>query len=123
MNADLSLERLSDIALALPEVSRELVHGHAIFRVRRKVFAYFLLNHHGDGKVGLSCKVLKGDNKRLVDGDPERFYLPAYTAHQGWVALRLDTRKIDWEEVAELVRGSYVLMAPKTLASKVEAAE
>jgi hypothetical protein len=32
------------------------------------------------------------------------------------VALRLDRGAIDWEEVGELVSGSYRMVAPKTLA-------
>jgi predicted DNA-binding protein (MmcQ/YjbR family) len=55
-----------------------------------------------------------------VKANPAKFYLPAYMAHRGWVALRLDVGKVDWEEVAELVRGSYQLVAPKTLAALVQ---
>jgi hypothetical protein len=51
----------------------------------------------------------------LVAAQPERFYLPAYIGPRGWVALRLDRGKIDWEEVGELVTGSYRLIAPKRL--------
>ena len=41
-------KRLSDIALALPGASMETQGDHASFRVKKKVFAYFLNNHHGD---------------------------------------------------------------------------
>jgi len=51
-----------------------------------------------------------------VDSQPDRFYMPAYLASKGWVGLRLDTGKIDWDEVTELVMGSYKLIAPKRLA-------
>ena len=109
------LVRLTAIGLGLPEASRELQGDHASFRVRKKVFAYFLNNHHGDGIVSVCCKVLPGDNAVLVAGDPAKFYMPAYIGPRGWVGLRLDIRKVDWEEVEELVRGSYQLTAPKTL--------
>src|SRR5450755_2210895 len=101
------LERLSGICLALPESTRELLGDHASFRVKKKVFAYFLNSHHGDGIVSVCARVLPGDNKRLVDSDPKRFYLPAYIGPRGWVGLRLDVGKIDWNEVKELVTGSY----------------
>ena len=39
-----------------------------------------------------------------------RFYLPAYIGPRGWIALRLDIGKVDWTEVAELVRTSYRLI-------------
>jgi predicted DNA-binding protein (MmcQ/YjbR family) len=46
--------------------------------------------------------------------------MPAYIGPRGWVALRLDIGKIDWDEVAELVAGSYRLAAPKKLATLVK---
>ena len=64
--------------------------------------------------------MLPGDNKALVTAQPDRFYLPAYMAHSGWVALRLDVGAVDWEEVAELVACSYRLVAPKRLAALVK---
>lgn len=91
--------------------------------MRKKTFAYFLANHHGDGIVAVTCKVLPGDNQALADAQPRRFYLPAYIASRGWVALRLDTGKIDWEEVKELLLGSYALVAPKCLAERVQSDE
>ncbi len=84
--------------------------SHATFRARKKVFAYFLDNHHGDGKVAVACKVHPGDNVELVRATPERFYLPAYIGSRGWVALRLDVGKVDWDEVREFVSESYRLV-------------
>ena len=115
------LPRLSEIALALPESERVLRESHAQFLVRKKTFAYFLNDHHGDGIVSIACKVLPGDNKTLAEAQPRRFYLPAYIASRGWVALRLDGGKVDWDEVKELLMGSYALVAPKKLAEKVMA--
>ena len=114
------LNRLDLICSRLPESSRVDQNDHASYLVRKKVFTYFLNNHHGDGVVGIACKPLPGDNQRLVDSDPERFYLPAYVGPRGWVGCRLDTRKVDWDVVAELILGSYLLVAPKTLAKLVE---
>jgi phosphoribosylglycinamide formyltransferase-1 len=117
---DPRLTRLTKIALALPETARQIYGSHAQFLVRKKTFAYFLDNHHGDGIVAVTCKVLPGDNKALAAAQPRRFYLPAYIASRGWVALRLDVGKIDWDEVGELLLGSYALIAPKRLAELVE---
>ena len=108
--------QLSKLCLAFPAAVRESCHAHVAFLVRKRTFAYFLDNHHGDGIVSIACKVLPGDNTRLVSAQPARFYLPAYIASRGWVALRLDVGKIDWREVAELVTTSYRLVAPKRLA-------
>ncbi|HEX4786107.1 MAG TPA: MmcQ/YjbR family DNA-binding protein [Candidatus Sulfotelmatobacter sp.] len=116
---DPRLSRLTKIARSLPEATRTVHGSHAQFLVRKKTFAYFLDNHHGDGIVAVTCKVLPGDNKALVAAQPARFYLPAYVASRGWVALRLDTAEIDWAEVKELLFGSYSLIAPKRLAKRL----
>ena len=117
---DPRLVRLTEIALGLPEATRQICGSHAQFLVRKKTFAYFLDDHHGDGIVAVTCKVLAGDNKALAEAQPDRFYLPAYIASKGWVALRLDVGKVDWDEVRELLLGSYMLIAPKRLAGRVK---
>lgn len=109
-------EKLAGICMGLPNAVREDKGSHSAFRVSKKVFAYFLNDHHGDGIVGLWCKVLPGDNERLIASNPQRFYMPAYVGPRGWVGLRLDGRSVDWAEVKELVRGSYAQTAPKSLA-------
>jgi len=115
------LDRVTSIALALPEVTREVKGDHASFQVRKKIFAYFLNNHHGDGIVSICGKTLPGDHTALVAADPKKFYLPAYIGPRGWVGLRLDRGKIDWGEVRELLKGSYLLTAPKTVRVKLTA--
>jgi len=114
---DPRLSRLTNIALTFPETTRQIYGSHAQFLVRKKTFAYFLDNHHGDGIVAVACKVLPGDNKALAEAQPRRFYLPAYIGPRGWVALRLDVGKVDWAEVRELLLSSYTLIAPKRLAA------
>jgi predicted DNA-binding protein (MmcQ/YjbR family) len=110
------LKPLSKICLSLPEAVRRDLNDHADFRVRGKVFAYFLNNHHGDGIVSLCCKSALGENVDRASREPERFYLPAYIGHRGWFGLRLDLGAVDWQEVRNLVELSYDLAAPKKLA-------
>ncbi len=117
---DRRLVRLTNICLALPEATRRDSGSHAAFLVRKSTFAYFLNDHHGDGIVSVSCKALPGDNTALAAAQPTRFYLPAYVGARGWTALRLDIGEIDWDEVAELVAGSYRLIAPKRLLTLVK---
>jgi predicted DNA-binding protein (MmcQ/YjbR family) len=88
--------------------------------VRKKTFAYFLNDHHGDGIVSVACKALAGDSTALANAQPARFYLPAYIGPRGWVALRLDVGEPDWGEVTELVKGSYRLTAPRRLAASIK---
>jgi predicted DNA-binding protein (MmcQ/YjbR family) len=110
---DVRLTRLTKICLALSGATREVKGRHAGFYVRKRTFAYFLDDHHGDGIVAVACKVLAGDNTALAASQPVRFYIPAYIGPRGWVALRLDRGQIDWDEVTELVAGSYRLVTPK----------
>lgn len=113
------LARVAKICLALPEAARQDSGSHAAFLVRKRIFAYFLNDHHGDGIVSVACKALPGENASLAAAQPARFYLPAYIGPRGWIALRLDGGRVDWDEVAELVEGSYRLIAPKSLAKLV----
>jgi hypothetical protein len=117
---DERLVRFTKICLGFPWAEREIMGSHAGFKVKKKTFAYFLNDHHGDGIVGVLCKVLPGDNAALIKADPKRFYMPAYVGPRGWVGLRLDVGKIDWKEVEELVKCSYQMIAGKTLAALVE---
>ena len=117
---DRRLVRLTKICLSLPEATRKLKGDHAGFRVKKKTFAYFLNNHHDDGIVAVSFKMTRGDNAKLTAPDPGRFYLPAYIGPQGWLGLRLDVGKVDWDEVADFVTDSYRLVAPKRLVTLID---
>ena len=110
------LTKLTAICLALPEAERNLRNDHADFRVRGKVFVYFLDNHHGDGIVSVCCRSAMGENVDRASREPGRFYLPAYIGKRGWFGLRLDRGAVNWKEVANLVELSYCLAAPNTLA-------
>ena len=113
------LERVTRICKALPKAICEIAGKHAVFQVSGKTFAYYLNDHHGDGIIGVACKVLPGDNEALVAAQPARFFMPSYVGPKGWVGLRLDVAGVDWDEVAELVTSSYRLIAPKKLAAMV----
>jgi hypothetical protein len=115
------LAQLTKICLALPEAICERESSHATYRVRKKVFAYFLDNHHGDGIVGACLKMDKKQGASLVRSDPKRHYSPAYIGSRGWVGVRLDVGKVDWRVVARQVAASYASAAPKGLASVVMA--
>lgn len=109
-------KRVTAICLGFPEATSELSGGsHVTYRVRKKVFAYFLDNHHGDGIVSVCFKTRLGENLDLPKRDPKRFYLPAYIGPRGWAGMRLDVGKVDWNEVTQFVAESYRAVAPKTL--------
>ena len=88
---------------------------HVRFQVRRKTFAWFLDDHHGDGKVAICCKAVPGEREALLTSDSDRYFSPAYLGARGWIAVRLDTPGVDWDDVADLALESYLLTAPKKL--------
>jgi predicted DNA-binding protein (MmcQ/YjbR family) len=113
------LEKVSALALALPEAVRATQGNHADFRVRKKVFAYFLNDHHGDGIVSVCVKSALGENVDRASTQPELFYLPAYIGHRGWFGMRLDRGSVDWREVENILDLSYCLVAPKALVKEL----
>jgi hypothetical protein len=62
---DRLLDRLTKVCLALPEAERTVTGDHAAFVVRKRTFAYFLDNHHGDAIVAACFKVAPGENTEL----------------------------------------------------------
>lgn len=111
-------ERLAELCLELPEATREDASPHVGYRVRGRVFAWYMEDHHGDGAIGVTCKVHEGEDEALLAAEPERFYRPAYT-RRGWIGLRLDTPEVDWAEVEEIMTESFRLVAPKRLAAQL----
>lgn len=115
------LRKLASICLRLPGAERASLGDHADFRVRGKVFAYFLNNHHGDGIVSVCCRSQLGENVDRVSRDPDKYYLPAYIGPRGWFGLRLDRGPVNWSEVENVVENSYRLAAPKSLVKALDA--
>jgi hypothetical protein len=114
-----TLERIRKICLALPETSERLSHGAPTFFVRgKRAFLMVLTNHHGDGRFAVWCAAAEGMQRMLVEADPERFFVPPYVGHRGWLGMRLD-RGLDWDEVAGIAEDAYAEVAPPRL---VEAA-
>ena len=112
------LDRLLKLVANLPEVEISGDH-HKGFRIRRKNFAYYLNDHHGDGIVSLCCKASFGEQADLVELDPDMFYVPSYVGAKGWVAIRLDQSRVDWPQVKALLANAYRAQAPKKLAGQV----
>ena len=114
------IDRLTTICAAFPDVSVVAEH-HVTFLVRKRKFAYYLVDHHGNGRVELQCKADRGVNGTLVDAEPDRFFLPPYMAQHGWIGMYLDVGPVDWDEAEAFLTDAYCLMAPKALARTVAA--
>jgi hypothetical protein len=118
-----TLRRIREICLALPETSERLSHGAPTFFVRgKRAFLMVLTNHHGDGRFAIWCAAPDAIQGMLVDADPERFFVPPYVGHRGWLGARLD-RNIDWEELSGIIEDAYAEVAPAKLVEAARAAE
>ena len=115
-----ALRRVTDLCLAFPAAECTRSGDHATYRVRGKVFAYFLDDHHGDGIVSVCVKSELGENTDRARLEPERYYLPAYIGPRGWFGMRLDRPGVNWKEVARILERSYRLTAPKKLLAELE---
>jgi hypothetical protein len=112
---DRVLDRIRKLCLALPETSERLSHGAPTFFVREKrAFLMVLTNHHGDGRFAIWCAAPEGIQQLLTDADPEKFFVPPYVGHRGWVGVRLD-RGLDWNELAGITEDAYAEVAPASL--------
>jgi hypothetical protein len=110
-----ALERLRKIRLGLPETTERLSHGAPSFFVRgKKCFVMLLDDHHGDGRFAVWCAAPPGNQELLVLADPERFFLPPYVGHRGWLGVMLHG-KVDWDELAGVVEDAFAAVAPKKL--------
>ncbi|HEV8179938.1 MAG TPA: MmcQ/YjbR family DNA-binding protein [Gaiellaceae bacterium] len=104
-----------EICLAMPETSERPSHGEPTFFVGgKRSFASVWDSHHGDGRFALICAAPAGLQASVVDADPERFFVPAYVGHRGWVGVRLD-RGFDREEIAGILEDAYAEVAPPRL--------
>lgn len=112
-----TIEQIRKICLSFPEAEERPFGGHTApsFRVRDKLFVII-----SEDTTALTCKARPGVQEALVSSDPERFFVPAYVGHKGWVGARLDVDQ-DWDEIAELAEESYRMTAPKKLVATLDA--
>jgi predicted DNA-binding protein (MmcQ/YjbR family) len=107
------LKKLRKICLALPDTEETVSFGHPTFRVRQKTFAVM---EEYKGELGICVNVGK-----LLHGiflEDFRFFRTPYIGKHGWVTLRVFAAPLNWKEVAELVKGSYLLVSPQPARKK-----
>jgi len=110
---DGALEKVRAICAELPDVEERPSHGAPTFFLKvkgKKSFVMFHDDHHGDGRLAIWCRAPEGVQAQLVEEEPERFFVPPYVGHQGWVGVRLD-RDVDWAEVAAIIGDAFTAAA------------
>jgi hypothetical protein len=94
------------ICLALPEASERLSHGSPTFFYRdKKQFVTVVVDHHEDGMFAIWCAAPTGAQPALVKANPERFFVPPYVGHLGWLGVRLE--KPDWAELERIIADAH----------------
>jgi len=112
--------RVVGLVEKLPEATAtECGGGHLSLEVRGKRLGWYLDDHHNDGRLALNCKAPPGANELLATTAPDRFHLPKYVGHHGWVGLWLDLPKTDWSEVEAVLVDAYRMTAPKALVAQL----
>ncbi|MEO9600405.1 phosphoribosylglycinamide formyltransferase [Parasphingorhabdus sp.] len=122
------LNRVRERALALTETHERESFGSPGWRVGSektgKYFAYFTQKLHGEASVGLLVKTSGLDEQAaLIDADPDLYYAPKFYGKSGWIAIRLNTGRTDWDHIADWLYKSWRLVAPKRLTKMIDIAD
>lgn len=119
---------LRTVCLALPEAYEEQAWVGTRWMVRKKTFAHVLLVDGGwppayakaartDGPATLLMFRSSGAEAHALRTMGPPFFAPVWRADE--VGMVLDAA-VDWDEVVELLTESYCLLAPASLAARVE---
>lgn len=115
------LQKVRELALALPAAEEKVSHGTPCFTVSGgKMFCYFSSDHHGDAITAMLVKTSGAEEQAmLIEAEPDLYYRPPYLGPSGWIGVRLDQGDVDWDHVAEWLLKSWRLAAPRRLADVV----
>ena len=116
LNGDRQRARIAKIVGSLPEGEAKTMGRHLSLEVRKKRFGWFMVDHHGDGRVDLNCKASAEMHDILRQLVPHHFHVPKYVGNKGWIGLWLDLPKLDWAAVELALIEAYRRTAPKKLA-------
>ncbi|MEP2101839.1 MAG: phosphoribosylglycinamide formyltransferase [Parasphingorhabdus sp.] len=122
------LDQVRDRALALEETHERPSFGTPGWRVGSektgKYFAYFSRRHFGETGTSVFVKTSGLDEQSaLLDADPDLYFAPKFYGKSGWIAIRLDTGRTDWGHVADSLKKSWRMVAPKRLTKMMDIAD
>lgn len=116
MDRDQIIKRFQKICDRLPEVTMAPDgFGHMTFRVGKKSF---VIVGHNEEALSFCVKSDPTTQALLIKRGP--YYRTPYIGQHGWVSLDAE-RKINWQEVEDLVFDAYRLAAPKKLLKQLDA--
>jgi predicted DNA-binding protein (MmcQ/YjbR family) len=108
------LAKIRRICLRYPESGEGSQFGHPVWLAGKKTFA---IARFAEGRLTL-CFWVGVDQQGLLTAD-ERYQIPPYFGHNGWIALDVD-RECDWDEVASLALHSYRHFALKRMLRELQ---
>ena len=111
-------ELVKSVCLMFPEAEEVPSRGSPDFRVHKKTFATYVLNHHGDQRIALWLNVGREVQGMYCDSRPRFFFVPPYVGPRGWVGLHLN-QGMPWSEVAHVVLSAYRQVVPDSLLHQV----
>ena len=59
----------------------------------------------------------------LIEQDEALYYLPQYYGASGWIGIRLDLGRNDWDHLADWLRKSWIAVAPAKLRQRANIAD
>jgi hypothetical protein len=89
-------DAIRELSLSFPHAEQVLSHGKPGYAVRGKFFAYYTVNHHGDGRVALLVNAPAGVQAACVKAEPRHYigYRPTSVRPAGsrWMPASASTR-------------------------------
>lgn len=76
-------------------------------------------DHHHDDRLAFCAAAPAGFQQALVKAEPERFFVPRYVGHRGWIGVYMDV-PVDWDEIATIVEGAYRCVASPRLVAELD---
>ena len=96
-----------ELCLVFPDSESSRSHGLRDYRVKGKIFAQYVVNHHGDGRVALWLNVADGVQQECIVLDDESYFVPPYVGARGWLGMNLD-KELSWDEIQYQVTEAYL---------------
>lgn len=122
---DYLLERVAELAMALPEAEARSTFGSPGWGIARgKYFAHFSDRRHGSEHIALIVKTSGVDEmEALIEQAPDRYFRPPFYGASGWVGIVLDRKDLAWEDIEHWLQRSWRAVAPKRLTKLLDAAD
>lgn len=119
--AEVALARMAAIVARLPDVERSNNPPGCYFLVRRKIFAQVatVIDPRGQPVTMVALRPDPGEREPLLAIGHPYFSRGPWDDRLGRIAVLIESTT-DWSEIAELVRDSYRLTAPKKLIAQLD---